>query len=284
MTAFLLVKEINFAFLYLLKDINWTTVLWAAGIMGGGAILLSILMVITAKVFEVKRDRRLEEIEALLPGANCGGCGYPGCAGLAAAIVEGKASVDDCSGNTPSAKFEIATIMGLSYGGGDETVAVVACSGGNSCQDKYVYQGYGDCKSQNIMAGGKKECPVGCMGTGSCVDACPNFAIEVKEGVAKVDLAQCTSCGACIAACPKKLIKRVPKNAKVYVACSSNCKGKDVTLVCKSGCISCGMCIKNCPQNAIEFHNNVPVIDYRKCNGCLTCVEKCPRKVIKLMR
>jgi len=267
--------------LMLMKEIDWQVVLTSAALMGAVAIILGLLIILVARVFAIKTDSRIADIAALLPGANCGGCGFPGCQGLAEAIVKGEASMDSCGVCSSAAKIEIAQIMGLSYGGGEETMAVVACAGGNNCNDKYVYQGYGDCISQNIMAGGKKECPEGCMGTGSCVNACSYFAIEVIEGVAKVAPAQCVSCGACISACPKKIIKRIPKSAKVYIACSTTCKGKDVMSTCKVGCISCGLCVRNCPHGAIEMKNNVPIIDYRKCTGCKTCVEKCPRNVIR---
>lgn len=158
---------------------------------------------------------------------------------------------------------------------------MVACCGGIACDDKYSYQGYGSCISQQLLADGRKKCEVGCMGAGSCVDVCPNFAIQVHKGVAAVDKDLCISCGLCIRTCPKNLIKRIPKSAKVYIACSSQNRGKDVMDVCKAGCISCGLCQKVCPHDAIHLVNNVPIIDYGKCTGCMTCLEKCPRKCIR---
>lgn len=267
--------------LILEASVNWTTVYWSIGVMAGLALILAIVINVVQKLFAVKKDSRVEEITALLPGANCGGCGNAGCAGFAEKLVSGEGNINDCGQLTPAAKAEIGAILGITVSGEGETMAVVACSGGNQCADKYVYQGYGDCKSQNIMAGGKKQCATGCMGTGSCVDACPYYAIEVREGVAEVNPALCVSCGNCIAACPKKLIKRIPKDAKIYVACSSNKKGKDITLVCKAGCIGCGLCQRVCQHDAIHLVNNVPVIDYSKCVGCLECLNKCPRHVIK---
>ncbi len=283
MTKLFLMTEVSFTDL-LLRAINWNVVLIALGIMGGLAVLLGLLILLVSKVFAVKTDGRVNEIAALLPGANCGGCGYAGCQALAEAIVAGKADIDSCGVSSRARKAEIAGIMGMSFTGGEETVAVVACAGGNKCKDRYIYQGYGDCRSQDIMAGGRKQCSVGCIGSATCVDACSHFAIEVKEGVAEIDPAQCISCGACIRACPKNIIKRVPKSAKVYVACSSTCKGRDVTLMCEAGCISCGSCVRNCPETAIVMQNNIPVIDYRKCTGCGICMEKCPRKVIREMK
>lgn len=263
------------------RDINWGTFGITVGIMVGVAILLGTLIMVVARFFNVQKDSRIDEIVDHLPKANCGACGHPGCEGFAKALVEGKGSVDDCKVSSKQQKIEIANILGQSFSGGEETVAVVACCGGNKCEDKYTYQGYGNCQTQEMLSGGRKACPVGCMGAGSCVNACPNMAVDVKDGVASVDPELCISCGLCIQACPKKLIKRIPKSAKVYVACSTECKGKEVMAACKSGCIACGLCQRVCPHDAVHLVNNVPIIDYSKCTGCKTCVAKCPRKVIK---
>ena len=164
-----------------------------------------------------------------------------------------------------------------------ETKIVVACNGGSAARDKYEYMGYGDCRSMELLGGGRKVCPWGCLGMGSCTDACPVHAIQVGEGgYAEVDRAKCITCGKCVAACPKKLIKRVPADAKVYIACS-NCLrgGKEVRAMCAHGCVGCGLCAKVCPSHAIELSDNLPVIDYDKCTGCGLCASKCPAKCIK---
>lgn len=259
---------------------DFITILITIGLMAGIAGILGLLIVIVNKYFEVKEDTRVSEVLAHLPGSNCGGCGQAGCAALAKELVDGKVSIDDCGQLSDANKAEIGNILGISVSGSEPTMAVVACSGGIKCQEKYEYQGYGSCVSQELLCGGKKACDVGCMGSGSCVDACPSYAIEVKEGVAKVDKINCTACGMCIQTCPKKIIKRIPANAQVYIACSTQCKGKDVSSVCTAGCIACGMCAKVCPSNAIVLVNNEPVIDYAKCTACHKCVASCPRKVI----
>lgn len=265
----------------ILASVNWTTVGIVVAIMSGIGLVFGLLIILISKFCVIKENPKISEINANLSGANCGGCGYPGCDAFAKALVEGKASLDDCSATSKENKIEISNILGISYDGGAETIAVVACNGGINCDDKYKYQGYGDCISQQILANGSKECAVGCMGVGSCVDVCPNLAIECRDGYAQIDPDLCISCGLCIKTCPKQLIKRIPKNAKIYVACSTQCKGKDVMDKCKTGCISCGLCQKFCPNDAICLVNNVPIIDYSKCTGCMTCFEKCPRKVIK---
>ena len=265
------------------QSIQWGSVAIVVGIMAVVALVLGACIMLISHVCFVKEDPRIKEVEGCLAGANCGACGYAGCADFAKALVEGNAELSSCKVTSPQGRAEISNILGVTVEGSEPTVAVVACCGGNLCADKYDYQGYGDCVSQNMLAGGRKACDVGCMGSGTCVNTCPYNAIEVQDGKAFVNPDLCQSCGLCIKACPKSLIKRVPASAKVYVACSSQCRGKDVMNACKAGCIACGKCQRNCPSGAIILVNNVPVIDYSKCTNCGLCAEGCPRKCIKYL-
>ncbi len=268
--------------LFVGQNIQWASVGIAVAILVIAALLLGILIVVISRFCQVKEDPRIKEVEKHLAGANCGACGYAGCSGFAKALVEGKAKLDSCGQTKTANQIEISNILGMSYEGTKEpTISVVACSGGNKCQDKYSYQGYGTCVSQNMLAGGRKACDAGCMGSGSCVDVCPYMSIECYDGYAHIDPNLCRSCGLCIKVCPKHLIKRVPKSAKVYVACSTECRGKDVISKCQAGCIACGKCERNCPTGAIHLVNNVPIIDYSKCASCGKCLEGCPRHCIK---
>ena len=231
----------------------------------------------------VERDPKIDEIEKNLSGANCGGCGYAGCSQFAEALFKGEAEISRCNPTPPENKKKIADILGVDGGNAEVTIAVVHCAGGNRAADKYDYQGYGDCKSVQLLAGGTKLCEYGCMGFCSCVSACPSNAVAICKdtGASKTDRDACTSCGSCISACPKKIIGRIPKSAKVYVACSNAQKGKAVVEVCKVGCISCGKCAKVCPKGAVTLINNLAVIDYTKCIGCMKCASECPRKCIQ---
>ncbi len=260
---------------------TWIQILIAGGVMLALALVFGVILVLCSHVFAVHKDERIAQVEDLLAKSNCGGCGKAGCAQFAEALVKGEAKLSDCKATPVANKEKIAALLG---GGevGEETVAVVHCNGGNACYDKYDYQGYGNCASCELIAGGVKACPVGCIGKRTCADICPYGAIEVGDGgYAAVDRDKCVSCGACIGHCPKHIIGRIPKRAKVYVACSNHGKGKDVMELCKNGCIGCGICAKSCPQGAIAMRDGLPEIDYAKCVGCLACVSKCPRRCIK---
>lgn len=251
-------------------------------LLGGLGALFAFCLSFLGEKLAVDRDARIDEIEKFLAGANCGGCGYPGCSAFAEALFKGDAKVNQCPVTSQINKGNVARVLGMSAEKSRETVAVVHCIGGNLCKNKFDYQGFGDCESAQLIAGGNKACEFGCMGLGSCTQCCKFDAISVDKdaGVAVVDSSQCTSCGACVAQCPKKIIGRIPKEAKVYVACSNTKRGKDVSSFCDKGCIACGLCQKNCPTQAIVLSNNLAAIDYDKCIACGKCVQVCPRKCI----
>ena len=264
-----------------LRPINLPLVFIVIGIVAVLAVVFAALIVLVSKLCAVEEDKKAKAIQEHLSGANCGGCGYAGCADFAKALSEGKAELNGCSATSPENKSEIAKILGLSFDGAEETFAIVKCAGGDNCKDKFNYVGNHDCVSINSFVQGNKLCPDGCLGAGNCIKCCPHGGIKLENGVAKTNKVLCESCGLCVKACPKNLVELIPKSAKVYVACSTKCRGRDVMNACSVGCIGCGLCAKNCPENAITMENNLPVIDYKKCSGCLTCVSKCPRKSIR---
>lgn len=256
---------------------TWISVGIVAGIFAGSAVLIGLLIIIVGKVFKVNVDEKITKILENLAGANCGGCGCSGCSGFASKLAEGGANLADCHVTSPEKKAEIAKLLGIELKEEEPTVAVVHCNGGvENCADKFEYKGNPTCAANASLLGGNKACSYACLGCGDCKAVCPENAIEVTGRLAQVDPDRCVSCGACITTCPKGIIDRIPSSAPVYVACSSKCKGKEVTGVCKVGCIACGICAKVCPHGAITMKDNLPEIDYTKCTGCLTCVEKCP--------
>ena len=257
------------------------TIIWAIVILGALGIIFGLILAVAAKVFEVEVDPRLPEIQACLAGANCGGCGYPGCGGCAEAILAGKAPVTACAPAGPENAAKIAAIMGMEAPSGDKMVAHVLCNGGCNAKDNFEYRGVHDCLAATKVCGGDaKACRYGCFGFGSCAEACKFDAIHVVDGVVVVDKEKCTNCGACRAACPHKLIVEVPYKQKVIVNCSNKDKGPTVTKVCANSCIACGMCERTCKFDAIHVVNNVAVIDYSKCKNCTMCAKACrpPRR------
>ena len=257
-------------------------ILYAVIVLGVLAIVFGLILAVAAKVFEVEVDPRLPEIQAALAGANCGGCGYPGCGGCAEAILAGKAPVTACAPAGPEGAAKIAAIMGMEAPSGDKMVAHVLCNGGCKAKDNFEYRGVTDCLAATKVCGGNsKACRYGCFGFGSCVAACKFDAIHVENGVAVVDKEKCTNCGACREACPHHLIVEVSYKQKVFVNCSNKDKGPAVTKVCENSCIACGMCERTCKFDAIHVVNNVAVIDYSKCKNCTMCAKACPRNAIE---
>lgn len=253
--------------------------------IGGMGLIFGALLAIAAKVFAVEKDARIPEIIDVLPGANCGGCGYAGCSAYAEAIVTGGASVSSCPVGGAEAASKISAIMGVEAAESEKMTAFVFCSGNKTVAgNRYINNTGLDCYAANRLAGGMKECLHGCLGFGSCVAKCNFGAISIIDGVAVVDREKCVNCGACIKECPRNLIKSIPYSAKAINVCASKQPGKQTRAVCEVGCIGCGICAKNCESGAITISDNLAVIDYSKCTGCGVCAEKCPRKIISFSK
>ena len=254
----------------------------AAFLIGGVGIFVGIFLGIAGILFRVKTDEQEEAVLNALPGNNCGGCGYPGCSGLAAAIVKGEAEVNACPVGGESVGKTIAGIMGVESVAAVRLAAFVHCMG--DCEKThadYDYTGIEDCRMLGFVPnGGPKSCNFGCLGFGTCQKACPFDAIRIEKGIAVVDKAACKACGKCVSACPKNLISLEPYRAKHIVACSSSDKGPVTMKACSTGCIGCGICVKNCPAQAVSVQDFHAVIDQEKCTGCGICAEKCPKKII----
>lgn len=254
----------------------------AALIIGAIGIFIGVFLGVAGLKFKVETDPREEEVLNALPGNNCGGCGYPGCSGLAAAIVKGEAPANACPVGGDPVGQKVAQIMGIEAEESTPMTAYVHCQGTcDRAKTDYEYTGVEDCRVLAFVpGGGPKACDSGCLGYGTCVKECPFDAIHIVNGVAVVDKDKCKACGKCVAACPKHLISMMPKSAQIAVACCSADKGPVAMKVCEVACIGCGICVKNCPNQAIKVENFHAIIDYDKCTGCGICKEQCPKKSI----
>lgn len=245
--------------------------------LAGLGLIASLILGIASRVFAVEVDPRVEQIEELLPGANCGGCSYAGCAGYAEALVAGRAPLGGCPVNSAINDKAIAKVLGVKAVTKEKRVAVLKCQGDYTHSVRsHQYFGILTCKAAHLLAGGDKECPYGCLGYGDCQQACSFDSITIIDGLNHVEKEICTGCGACAKACPRDLIALVSISKKVHVLCKSKDKGGPVSKYCARGCIGCKKCEKVCPVDAIIMTDFLAEIDYDKCVNCGRCAAECP--------
>ncbi|HHU22089.1 MAG TPA: RnfABCDGE type electron transport complex subunit B [Clostridiales bacterium] len=260
-----------------------TNVIYAVAVLGLLGAFFGLVLAFAARKFAVEVDERQLQVEETLPGANCGGCGYAGCAAYAAAIVNEGAPINLCVAGGSQVIADISHIMGIESAETERFVAHVRCSGCTGiAREKFEYDGIPDCVAAMRLGGGQgfKECSASCLGLGTCVRACQFDAIHIIDGVAVVDHEKCVGCMACAEVCPKDVIEKIPYSANITVPCNSLDKGPVVRKYCDVGCIACKICERVCEYDAIHVTDNLAHIDYDKCVSCGKCVEKCPRNLI----
>jgi Na+-translocating ferredoxin:NAD+ oxidoreductase RNF subunit RnfB len=264
-----------------------TTVLYTIISLSVLGAIAAIILYVVAQKFKVYEDPRIDQVEDALPGANCGGCGYPGCRGFAEAIVKS----DDlkqfnCPVGGNDTMQAIAKILGQEIEEQEPLVAVVRCNGSHQNRPQTSqYDGPATCAIESTLYGGETGCHYGCLGKGDCVEACDFEAIFMNQetGLPYVVDDNCTACGACVTACPNDIIelrKKNKKDRKIYVSCVNQDKGALARKVCQVACIGCGKCVKVCPFDAITMENNLAFIHSDKCKLCRKCVEECPTNAI----
>lgn len=250
-------------------------------ILGGVGLLCGVALAIASRVFAVKLDPRIEALANVLPGGNCGGCGFPSCHAYAQNMVESDAEPNRCVLGADEVD-EISKILGKRVAVAERKVAAIKCYGGNTAIKSFDYDGIRSCRAVSSYGGGDRLCKYSCLGFGDCVDACPFGALSrAGRGTPRLDRDKCTGCGKCTTVCPKSVIVLIPRQAGIHIACNSREKGKVVRQICEIGCISCSRCIKVCPESALSMQDNRINLDYSKCTNCGLCIEECPRKIIK---
>ena len=244
--------------------------------MGGLGAFFAAALAVADKKLRVYEDPRIGQVNDVLPGANCGACGFAGCAAYAEAVVEGKAEVNACPVGGADCAADVAAIMGVEAGGSVRQVARILCKGGHGiAAEKADYEGPTTCAAQTMVSGGGKACVWGCLGGGDCVTACTFDAIEMGEdGLPKVFDALCTGCGACVKACPRDIIELHPEDRNMFVFCRSHDDAKTAKAVCKVACIGCSLCARK-SNGAITMDNNLAVIDHEKLDTSIIPLDKC---------
>jgi electron transport complex protein RnfB len=265
-------------------------VLIAVIVLGVIGLVSAVILFGVSKRFAVEEDERIENVAAVLPQANCGGCGYPGCSGFAAACVKAadSGSIEGklCPVGGQPVMEKVAAILGMQAVAAEPRIAVVRCNG--SCEHRpniAVYDGMMTCSTVNTCGAGESACGYGCLGCGDCVAACKFDAIHInpETRLPEVDEEKCTSCGACVKACPRHIIElrpKGPKGRRMVVECMNKDKGAVAKKACDVACIGCGKCMKVCEFEAITVENNLAYIDASKCRLCRKCEKECPDSTI----
>ena len=264
-----------------------TTIIWTIAIITILGVVLAVVLYLVAKKFKVEEDPRIDEVEKVMPGANCGGCGFAGCRAFAQSCVEAM-NLDSnyCPVGGNDVMKKVAAVLGLEVKEKAPMVAVVRCNGTCANRPKTnEYDGYQSCKVKAALYSGDTGCFYGCLGCGDCVAACQFGAISMdpETGLPVVDEEKCTACGACVKACPRRVIElrnKGPKGRRVFVSCVNMEKGAVARKSCKVACIGCGKCEKACPFGAIKVEHNLAYIDFEKCRLCRKCVVECPTGAI----
>ena len=264
-----------------------STIIWTIAIVAILGLLLALVLYFVAERFKVEEDPRIDEVEKVMPGANCGGCGYAGCRAFADAAVKA-ADLDSqfCPVGGNDVMKKVAAILGIQVKEKAPMVAVVRCNG--TCENRpkiNEYDGAVSCKVKAALYGGDTGCSYGCLGCGDCVAACQFGALSMDPatGLPVVDESLCTACGSCVAVCPKKIIElrnKGPRGMREFVSCVNKDKGPAVKKACAAACIGCGICQKTCQHDAIVLENNVAYIDFAKCKLCRECEAMCPTGAI----
>ncbi|MBN1295996.1 RnfABCDGE type electron transport complex subunit B [bacterium] len=248
--------------------------------LGAIALVAGIVLFVASKKFAVIENPLIDEVEELLPGANCGGCGFAGCRAFAEAFVTTKNTELKCPPGGPAVMEAIAAKVGIAVKDHVRIVARIRCQGGSNSVRAGEYHGIRTCAAAQIGNNVDLVCPYGCIGYGDCIRACPFDAIRSIDGIAVVDENKCVGCGVCVRACPRNLIELTRYDKRVYVACNSPDKGPQVKKYCSVGCIGCKMCERACQFEAIAFKPFLAAVKPDQCTECLACVDKCPPKTI----
>jgi Na+-translocating ferredoxin:NAD+ oxidoreductase RNF subunit RnfB len=255
-----------------------SSILFAVAVVAGIGLVAGVGLAVAAAVMHVPVDERVERLAQALPGANCGACGYAGCASYAEAVAAG-APVNLCTPGGDGAAKALAEIMGVEAQAVARRKALVRCNGTHAhCGQSFEYRGEQSCAAASLLYSGQKLCNYGCLGFGDCAKACPHEGILIRDGVARTDQSKCVGCGLCVMACPKDIITMTETVGKAINRCCSQAPGAVARKQCSSACVGCRLCARNCPAQAIRVENNLAHVDPEKCSGCGQCVSKCPTK------
>jgi Na+-translocating ferredoxin:NAD+ oxidoreductase RNF subunit RnfB len=258
-------------------------ILAAVAILGGVGLVFAILIALANRKLKVWEDPRIDVVTAMLPGANCGACGMPGCRAFAEKLVKGEFQPAGCNVATGEARADIASYLGVDAGTAVKTVARMMCAGGTNVSVQQArYRGFATCGAAAAVAGGGKGCAWGCLGLADCVRSCTFDAMYMSEtGLPVIDIEKCTACGDCVRACPKDLLEIHPLDHHLLVQCKSLIAGDIALESCKVACTACGKCVVDAAPGLISIASGVAVVDYQlNDTAMLEATLRCPTGAI----
>lgn len=258
------------------------SIVFATAAVTGIGLLCAVMLAAASKIMHVPGDDGTDRLREVLPGVNCGACGYSGCDGYARALASG-AATNLCVPGGAAVSRQISEILGVTFSDVQGQVAAVRCGGTlDKTGRKMDYAGIETCHAAKQLFGGEGACRYACLGYGDCAAVCPEDAICIEAGIARVDVRRCVGCGLCEKACPKDLILMLPDTVKMIVRCASRDRGAETRRVCSAGCICCKRCEEVCPTGAVKVTDNLAAIDYDRCIGCGQCAKVCPTGCIQI--
>ncbi len=259
--------------------------------MMGLGLFFGVILSLASQKLKVFQDPKIKKLIEILPGLNCGACGYGSCSAFAETAIAKKEKIENfCPAGNDETSLKIYEVLGIEKKEKTKKVAIMHCGAEEGfAKKRAIYKGIDSCALCNSVSGGYLKCKFGCLGLSDCTKACPVDAIKIVNNLARIDYRKCIGCGKCIQTCPRKIISLEDFNPDgiIVVACSSTNNGKFVREICKVGCIGCKICEKKCPEGIFEVENNLSKIDYNKAKDIknwLSCIEKCPMNTIIFRR
>ncbi|MHC4947778.1 MAG: (Fe-S)-binding protein [Planctomycetota bacterium] len=260
------------------------TTLTAIAIMTGLGMFFGLGLAVAHRFLKVEEDPRLEMLEEMLPGSNCGACGEAGCRAFAEVLLDGVRPPSGCTVASPGEIESIAAFLGVDPGREEKRVARLHCAGGLGLARQIAeYEGFGSCRAAHVVAGGGKGCGWGCLGLDDCLVACDFDAIHMNEQrLPVVSVDHCTACGDCVEACPRDLFEILPLSHHLIVQCAAPLEGDEARAVCQVACDACERCVQDAAPGLIRMAHNLPVVDYSAGGPALpAATDRCPTGAIR---
>ncbi len=264
-------------------DVSTSSLLASVAVLGGVGTTFGALIALANARFRVEEDPRVDALSDILPGANCGACGFAGCRAFAEAVIDGRTPPARCTVMSEGEREDVGALLGVDATVTDRAVARLMCAGGHDVAPrKATYRGIESCAAAVAVSGGGKGCAWGCVGFADCEVACGFDAIHMgPNGLPIVDVDACTACNDCVEVCPLGLFRLLPLDTHLLVQCRNLLDGDLAEAVCSVACTGCRKCAQDAGPELIEIRQGLAVIDYDRIElENPAAIERCPTGAI----